>query len=359
MSKTKEAMDQLEKVEPDGFERNALAEYELTPAKVAEMAKKYMKLTVPAGDNKAYKIVRAALTTCVKTRTATDKRRKELGEDARTWIAEVNQAARDLLEPLVKVEEHLKTELQNEDARKEEIKAEKARLEQERVDGIRDRIAAMVSLVTGINYDMPSDTLQNLLDQLNETEITEDIYMEFTAEALKTKSEVEESILRAIETRKKFEAEEAERKAEDERLAREREELEKAKADQEAAAKELAEKTAQLEEGKKRLEEEKRKREEEEAAKAKAEQEAKEKAEREAKEKEEREKAEAEKLARQEALKPEKEKLKGWVDIMATNLNSNLSLNDLSDEEAKIAFTLIFDLIEQAIVKSYNRIEEL
>ena len=53
-------------------ERSAIAEFELTPAKVTEMAKEYMKLTVPAEDTKAYKTARAALTTLVTTRTGTD-----------------------------------------------------------------------------------------------------------------------------------------------------------------------------------------------------------------------------------------------------------------------------------------------
>ena len=248
---------------PTKIERSAIAEFELTPAAVAEMAKEYLKITVPEGDAKAYKLARAALTTCVTARTGTDKRRKDLGVEARVWLGEVSQAAKDLVEPLAPVEEHLRAELGKEDARKEEIKAEKAKREQERVDSIQEKIETIKSFSASLNWELSVEELNIILGNLEVLAISPDEYMEFTADANQIKTDVTVAIHKAISTREKFEAEEAARKAEDERLAKEREDLEAQKKVQaeeqeriDAEKKAQAEQQERIDAEKKRLEQE-------------------------------------------------------------------------------------------------------
>ena len=295
-------------------ERSAIAEYEITPAKVAEMAKEYMKLKVVEGDTASYKVARAALTTCVSTRTGTHEHRKKLGEEARNWIKDCNTAASKLLDPLAPVEEHLRAELGREDNRKAKIKKEKEERELARIAEIREKIATISSFSASLTWELTAAELRTILGNVEVLAISPDEYMELTPEANQVKHEVQIAIHKAIETRDKFEAEEAARKAEDERLATERAEID-AKYEQQAKAQaKIDEEKAKVEAEKKRLEDEEFKRKAEAEAKEKAEREVQEKQMYEAKEKEVREKAEAEEKAKADALKPDKEKLLHWLD---------------------------------------------
>lgn len=299
----------------------ALAEFELTPAKVAEMAEEYMRLTVPEGDTAAYKIARAGLTICVKARTGTDKKRKELGEKAREWLADVSQAARVLVEPLAPVEDHLREELGREDARKEKIKAEKARVEHERINGIMEKIETIRSFSASLTWKLTSEELRAILGSVEVLAITPDEYMEFAGEANKVKHEVHIAILKAIDDREKFEADEAARKAEDEKLAAERVEIDRLKAEQDKRQKAIDEEQEKVDAEKQRLEREDVERKahakgvaEAERVAKKAQEEAEEKLKQAAREEEEKKKAEAEDKDRQEAMKTDKRKLLDWLE---------------------------------------------
>ncbi len=301
---------------PTSFERNALAEYDITPAKVAEMAKEYMTLKVIEGDTGSYKAARAALTLCVTTRTSTDKHRKKLGEEARTWIKDVNLAATKLLEPLIPVEDHLRTELGREDERKAKIKAEKEEKELKRVTEIKEKIEVIRSFSASLTWELTVEELNVIMGNLEVLAITPDEYMEFTTEAGQVRHDVQVALHKAIGVREKFEEEEAARKKEDERLAAERAELD-AKYEQQAKEQaKIDEEKAKVEAEKKRIEDEEFKKKAEADAKEKAERDLKEKQEREAREKEEKEKAEAKEKARMEAMKTDKRKMLDWLEAL-------------------------------------------
>ena len=307
----------------------ALAEYSITPAKVQEMAKEYESLHVVPGDIKSYKAVHAAKMVLTRVRTGVDKRRKELGVDAYAWIKTKDGAAKDLLEPIIPLEDRFKEEMAQEDARIEKI-------ETDRVDGIKAKIEAIrFNMMQAQGKD--STTLSIMLDNISTIPIDE-FYAEFQDEARAALDEVKSFIQQAHGERVTFEKEEAARKAESERLERVRKAQEaeaarlKAIADEQEATRKEQEDAARKE--REAIEEEKRKIQAEkdkieaakkaeadriareafekqalENARIKAEQEAKEAAER--KEKNRIAKAEAEKAEkdRQEALRPDIDKL--------------------------------------------------
>ncbi|MBU3914401.1 hypothetical protein KKA14_02615 [bacterium] len=206
-------------------ERNALQEFELTPEKITEMVKQYMALTVPAGDNKAYRVAREALTICVHARTGIDKHRKKLGEDARIWINECNAAGKELTALIEPAETHLSSELGAEDARKAAIADEIERKEQERINGIRTKINAIAGLTVGLN-GLNSVALQRLADELEAMPLDSKEYMELSAEANITKTQAYGQILVALDARITFEKEEMARKIEADRLEQQRKEQE-------------------------------------------------------------------------------------------------------------------------------------
>ena len=157
--------------------------YEISPEKVAEMAKKYDSITVIPADKPSYHIGKKACMELVHTRTAVERRRKELGEDARKWVNDVNRAAKELLAPLAPIEERLKSELAAEDARLQAIIDAAALAEEERINRIKDQIAAIKALplsIIGLTAGQIAWVSQDFVGQL----VTQDIYAEFYDEAL-------------------------------------------------------------------------------------------------------------------------------------------------------------------------------
>lgn len=215
MNKKTQREDNMKKVAVK--ERKAIAEYEITPEKINALVKQYEALSIIPGDTKAYGEVRAAKTICVRTRTGIDKRRKDLGSDARSWILEVNAAAKQLTEMIAPAESHLREELDREDGRKDAIKQQKADEEQARVDAIRAKITDINSMVRNLS-SLDAEQLDALLDEIGWFKITPRVYQEFTAEAMKAKLECEQAVTDAYNLRVKLDSEEAARVAEDARL---------------------------------------------------------------------------------------------------------------------------------------------
>lgn len=369
----------------------ALQSFEVTKAAIAELTKKYGQLTVPTGDKKAYKDARAALTDLVSRRTSVDKRRKELGADARDWINNVNSTAKMLIDLMAPTEQHLRDELGKEDDRIQAEKEAKEKAERERIESIRNKISSMTSMVANLG-NIDRESLERIQAELNAVEINPGEYMEMTAEANLAKQASVIAVMQAIENRRQIEREEAERKAEAERLEKMRKEQEeqaaelerrkKALEDEERIRREAAEKAdaerrariaaeeaerrakieaeessrrakIEAEEAdrkakadaleKERQEFERKQREDQDRkdrealeARLKVEAEAKAKADAEAAaaraeaERIEREKREAEEKARQEALRPDKDKLIAW----ATGFLSISSPEGLKDASA-------------------------
>lgn len=338
--------------------QHAITKYELTPEKIAEMAKEYMALTVPEGDNKAYTVARKALTTCVRARTGTDKRRKELNADARKWISDVNESAKELIAPLAPAEAHLKAQLKAEDDRKAAIKAKEEAAEKARVDAIQENITAIRMMVTGV-ANMTAVQLHTLKSEIETMSLAPEVYEEFTPHAEQAKRESLAAIQTAIDARIQADKEASEQAAREKRIALREAEQEAVRKELEAKnladKKELAHGEALLE-NQRRDDEVKRKAEqakldaeresiEKEKARIAAEEKAREDAELLAREIEaahgiaiemnadidrDRAKLKAEEKAMREALRPDKEKLLKWADDLAA-----FPLADTKTKEAR------------------------
>lgn len=334
------------------YEEKALKEFEITPAEVALKAKEYLALKVFPDDPQSYRVARAAHTALVSMRTAGDKRRKTLGEDARKWVSAVNDTYKRLFAPLLPAEEHLAKELALEDGRSAKVKATKAAEEKARIDGIQARISTFRGIIPTL-AGKTVDELTEIMDKVFGIATPETVFVEFTDEAKKIKEEVIIAIDAAITARLKQDREDEARKIEAERLAKQR-------AEQEAIAKAQAEEHRKLKEAGDKLNAEKKAEADriaraqwEENARIKAEKEAREKVEREEKERKTREEAaakakaerevkEAAKKARQEALRPDKEKLIMFADKVFALAENNLSVES---KEARRIFHEALDEI--------------
>lgn len=356
-------------------EQKALVEYKLTPKEITELVNGYLKLKVVPDDPKSYQQAHEARMVCVKTRTGIDKRRKELGEDARQWVNAVNKTAKDLTTLIEPAESHLTQELGVEDGRRAEVKAEKARKEAERVQGIRSRIEAIRNTPLSV-LGKTSQEIRAVIQKVLDTELTADVFQEFLAEAESVKEKIVSDLVIAADSAAKREQEDSERKAEAERLeAIRKQQAEEAarlealrKAEEEKARKErealdaerrkIESERAAIEAQKKaeadRVAREAWEKKTAEEAKAKAEKEAAEKVERDAREAKEREEKEKEEKARLEALRPDKEKLVDWFFRV-----ENVPKPDLSSDEAKAILSNAIRSIDKAFIAAKKSIMEL
>lgn len=314
-------------------EQTAIAQYGITPESVAGMASEYMALSVTLEDAPSYKICREALTKCVRTRTGTDKRRKELTEKARDWIGDVNSAAKKLIAPLAPVEAHLKAELQKEDSRKAAIRAEKERVELKRVSEIQAKIQRIVGLSSSV-LNASLLEIEQAEKDLETIVVTVDEYGEFTPTADQARADAAADILTAKTLRQKLDREEKERQAEAIRLEAQKKEQEaeasrlkkvqdditakqKIETDKISAERKKIEDEKAAIEAERKAEEERKNREEfKRLAKIQAEKDAAEKLEKEKAEQADRELAEKKEAERQESLRPEKDKLISFAEAV-------------------------------------------
>ena len=225
----------------------------------------------------------------------------------------------------------------------EKIKAEKERIERERVDGIRLQISNIQSQ-SNINVWMPSKDIETRLSELEKKfQITEEVFQELTTEAQTVFDETFTNIHNALIARIEWEKEEVVRNAEMERLYNQKEEQEKAQ-------KKIDKEKCIIQEEKDWIEAEK-----------KAEKERKDQAdfEQKAQAQTERyrlaqEKAMAEEKARQEALKPDKEKLLLFADVL-----EKLVVPKVRDKNALAIRTNINDGLDHIVAMIRGEVEVL
>ena len=279
--------------------------FKVNIAEVQSMVEKYQELILIPEDESSYKICRKALTSCIRTRTGIDKRRKELNKKAQADIKDRKTAADRLTAIIEPAETHLTGLVKGEDGRI-------AAIEEEEKEAQRKINQARVDELFKVGCVMPFIEVSVLNDE-EYTDLIQGKTQEFEAEQERIKEEAKA------------------RKEEEDRLA-------KQKADQDAEAARLAgiqaaqeaEQTAREAANKVREDEiaakEKKVRDEQdriakveadkkaaEEAKIQAKIDARELLERQAKEKADKEKRAAEEVARQEALKPDKKKLLEWL----------------------------------------------
>ena len=338
-----------------------LVPYDLEIATIEALKAKYMDITIPPEDKAAYAMVMSGLRECREIRLSVDawhKGRKALIVKAGKHYDGEKNRVHGLVEP---IEEHLKAVRKVEDDRVEAIQAEKIRLEQERVAGIRAKIDGLHTLAA-IRHTMTAAEITDRMDGVADIIIDDATYMEFREEAEKVRDETWHTLEVLEKERSEWEETQAKAKAEAERLEKVRNEQEAQEAKLKAAqdkidkeARKVAAEKAALE-AEKRAEEQ-RKRQEEfekqalENARIKAEKDAKEKAEREAREAKEKAEAEAAEKARAEALLPDKEKLIEWVKWFN---DSNVPIPKLENDASRAIYNVAMDGIEVIL----RRVEE-
>ena len=328
-----------------------VVEYNIETAVIESLKSKYDIQEIKNGRD--YAFVMAGLAEYRELRLRIDERHKELKKDALEYGRAVDTEKNRLKGLLEPGEVHLKAVRQAEDDRKSTIKAEKERIERERVDKIRMSISSIQQLVR-IDLTMSSEEIEKRLSELENFQITEEVFQELTTEAQTVFDETFANIQIALISRIEWEKEEKARQAVTERL-------EKIQLEQEIERQKIDEEKRIIQEEKDWIEAEK-----------KAEKERKDRADFEQKAREEaelkirnahiyaeiariaKEKAEAEEKAHQEALKPDKEKLLLFADVL-----EKLVVPKVKDPKAIAIRTEINDSLDHIVAMIREEVEGL
>lgn len=294
----------------------AVKQFNITDAAIEKMKKEYLSLSIDGLDDKdGYKKVHEARMDVKSKRVEVDKMRKDLNSDALAYQRAVNGEAKRITELLEPIEAHLTAEEKKIDDEKERLKAEAERKEQEKLQG---RVAKLVSL--GCVFDGEKYQLGD--NKATVTQIKQASDETFSNFLNAVQGEADKIAAKKAE-------EEAARKAEEERIAAERAELEKLRKEQEKAAAEIRKQQEEIDRQKREAEEVRQR---EIAAKERAAREEQEKKQAEervkklaaeiAKQEEEdrkaKEEADRKETERQEALRPDKEKLLHFGNVLGT-----------------------------------------
>lgn len=127
---------------PKSNQERAIAEYStlVSDAMIAEYREKFTDLL--ADTKEGYEEVRKAIAVCRTTRTSVEKKRKELNEDAQSYIRIVNGEAKRLTAEIESIEEPLKSKKQKVDDEQARLKAE---AEAAKVKKINDRLTTFLT----------------------------------------------------------------------------------------------------------------------------------------------------------------------------------------------------------------------
>jgi len=303
--------------------------YGVTDAALAELRERWHLEAIENRED--YNLAKAGIKECRELRGKVEAKRKELKADALEFGKMVDAEAKRITEALLEVESPLKELKTGEDQRKKAEKEARERAERERVEHIRNNIAAIRNAPAEA-VGCTSEEIMGLLAVAEETEIGPEKFEEFAEEAQEARAAAVEQLERILAEKREQEEQaaelerlKAEREAEQAALDAERRKLEAERQAQEAElAAKRAEDEAKAAAEREKIEAEKAKiREAEEAReRERIRAEERERAEREAKDAAAKEKAEQERLqreeeerqAREEAAKTEKERLLSWID---------------------------------------------
>ena len=192
---------------------------------IAECKQKYSGLII--SDNKSYEATKAARTHVKSLRTDIEKMRKELGKPLHAQLAKYKQEADRLTVLIRAIEDPLQKTVSDWENKKKAEKAEKARVEQERIEGHKSFIRQIRNL-GDLVFAATVNDIQHRMEELH-TLVVDSSLEEFEIEAGEAKQASQSILEDALIYTKNQEEEQARLKEEREELEREKEELAKIK----------------------------------------------------------------------------------------------------------------------------------
>jgi len=202
---------------------SAIAEYSATEAALSELRERLKDARYDVATTIGMDTAKKDRRELVTLRTSLETKRKEIKAPALERCRLIDDAAKRITSELLKLEQPIDAQIKAEEDRKAAIKAEKERIEKERVDGIQARITRIRNLPLGaVGKDAMS--LEIYIAQIEAAQIGVE-FAEFAEEATAAKVEVVATLKDTVKTVQEQEQEAARIKAEQEAEAARLEEL--------------------------------------------------------------------------------------------------------------------------------------
>lgn len=211
----------------------AVVEYKKTEAELAALRHRFAGVVFDMTSTKGDKEARSARLELVSLRTALEKRRKEFKAPALELGRKIDAEAARVTGEIAAVEEPIDQQIKADENRRAAEKAERERIEAERIAGHQQRLTAMRSCVARAQ-GLPSARIANGIAQVEAIDLSPSVWEEFAAEAAAAKDVTLTAMRLMFDTAKA-------REDEDARVEAQRVENERIAAENRAAAERLAE----------------------------------------------------------------------------------------------------------------------
>lgn len=215
-----------------------IVEYSRTEAALAELRGKYENVAYDLSTTAGDKAARAARLELVTLRGTLEKTRKELKAPALDFGKRIDSEAARINGEIIALEAPIDQQIKADEQRRAEEKARLARIEAERVEGIKAKIATIRGFVAKAQ-GISSERVSKGIDMVTSLRITQDEFAEFEAEATAAQQET-------LKAMRELHAAAVDREAEAARLEAQRIENERVAAEQKRIADEQAARQAEL-----------------------------------------------------------------------------------------------------------------
>ena len=218
--------------------QTVIADYSPTEQALAALRGKYTNVVFDLKTTKGDKDARAARLELVRLRTSLEVKRKAIKAPALAYAKLIDTEANRITIEIVALEKPIDEQIKADEKRREDERAEQARIEQIRRDGILAKINTLRARANDTD-SLTSDQVDQAWHDLDEEEITAEVYQEFVSAAKTAKSETLDKLGERYTRALAAEQEAARLKAQREDNAREAERLAAIKREQEAQAENL------------------------------------------------------------------------------------------------------------------------
>jgi hypothetical protein len=200
---------------------NVIVEYSKTEAALADLRAKYSGVVFDLTTTKGDKEARAARLELVTLRTSLEKKRKEFKAPALAFGKKIDSEAERVTAEIVKLESFIDQQIKADEDRRAAEKAERDRIEAERVKAIQDKITAIRGFVAKCQ-DISAERIANGIELVSKVDTGAHVFFEFADQAQAAKDETVKAMRDMLEAAKAREAEAARvdaQRLENERIA--------------------------------------------------------------------------------------------------------------------------------------------
>lgn len=221
-----------------------IAEYSATEAALADLRARFKGVAWDLTTTKGDKEARGARLELVTLRTGLEAERKRIKAPALAHCALIDAEAKRITDEIKSLEGPIDALIKADEKRRADEKAERERIERERVDAIKQRMAAIRSVPMEM-VGKPSGEIREALDELSAMAVDAALFEEFELQAQGDRADAVKALTKMLDLVTAQEAESARLLAEREELARQQ--AEQRRIEVEAKAKREAEEKARQE----------------------------------------------------------------------------------------------------------------